>query len=150
MGIYQVLLLYLISFVAQFSIKMETDARPPGKLSNNGLVSKNWRRWKQDFLIYMKLTGGIKKQEDEKLAWLKNLIGDAGLEALENISFERPDDKENFKIVMQKLEEYFDPPNNVVKERNIFFSRSKENNESIDDYIKKLKVSYYSILICFF
>ena len=121
---------------------MESDARPPEKLSNSESMDRNWNRWKHDFLIYMKLTGGINKPEDEKAAWLKNLIGQVGLEAIETITFDNPDDKENMTILLQKLEEYFDPPKNEIFERNKFFQRSKKNTESIDAYIEDLKVSY--------
>ncbi|XP_033228674.1 uncharacterized protein LOC117180342 [Belonocnema kinseyi] len=119
---------------------MESDARPPGKLSDKGPMSRNWKRWKQEFLIYMKLTGGMNKPEDEKAAWLKNLIGQVGLEALESISFDSPDDKENMTIIIQKLEELFDPPKNEIEERYKFFSRSKKASESIDAYIEDLKI----------
>ena len=121
---------------------MESDARPPEKLTDQGSMVQNWKRWKQDFLIYMKLTGGMNKPEDEKAAWLKNLIGQVGLEKLEIISFDNPDDKDNMAIIMQKLEELFDPPKNEVQERNKFFLRSKKRSESIDAYIDDLKVNF--------
>ena len=118
---------------------MEVHARAPEPLSNKGPMDKNWQMWKKDFLIFMKASGGIKKTEEEKASFFMNLIGRVGQEALENIKFE-DSENDNLEILLKKFDEYFDPPKREVEERYKFFTRSKKNNETIEDYINDLKV----------
>lgn len=125
---------------------MESDARPPQKLSN----PNNWNRFKKDFEVYMKITNGYEKPEDVQVAWLLNFMGPIGLKALEKIIFNDPEDEKKLTIVIEKLDVFFNPAKNVIEERYKFFSKSKKGNESIDIFILDLLVRifcYYLIFI---
>lgn len=113
---------------------MESDARPPQKLSN----PNNWNRFKKDFEVYMKITNGYEKPEDVQVAWLLNFMGPIGLKALEKIIFNDPEDEKKLTIVIEKLDVFFNPAKNVIEERYKFFSKSKKGNESIDIFILDL------------
>lgn len=119
---------------------MELNARPPEKLSDSGNISANWNRWKKEFQTFMKLSKGCEKPHDYQTACLRNLIGPVGLDILEKIPFDNPDDEENITIVFKKLDQFFNPKRNEIKERFKFFSKSKTNNESIDEFIGDLMV----------
>lgn len=126
---------------------MEADAKRPNELSDSGNLSVNWNLWKKEFQTYMKITKGFKKPEDEQVAWLKNFIGPVGIKAFEQISFDNPRDEENMIIVMEKLNKFFLFTKNQKVQRYKFFSKVKENNESIDEYAKDLMVSYLYFII---
>ncbi|KAG7190737.1 hypothetical protein KM043_006810 [Ampulex compressa] len=118
---------------------IQSHARAPDPLSNIGDMAGNWRRWKNDFMIFMKLTDYINKSSDIKANFLKNRLGQVGLAAIEELSFNKPEDVDNMEILLQKLDTYFDPPKNEVVERYNFFIRKKQNNERIEDYINSLR-----------
>lgn len=118
---------------------MEAHARAPDPLTKDGDMARNWQSWKEDFLIFMKVTGYIDKPNDMRANLLKNRIGKVGIDAIQNMSFDDPQDKENMEILIAKLEECFNPPKKETVERFNFFSRVKKQNESIEQYIMILK-----------
>lgn len=128
---------------------MEVHARAPDPLVQNRDMASNWQSWKEDFIIFMKITGYIDKPNVIRANLLKNRIGKVGLEAIQNISFDNIEDKDDMDILIKKLEEYFNPPKKEVVERNQFFKRSKKQNESIEQYINILKVCYTCLLYIF-
>jgi len=119
---------------------MEAHARAPDPLTKDGDMASNWQSWKEDFLIFMKVTGYIDKPNEIRANLLKNRIGKVGIEAIQNISFDNMQDKDDMDKLIEKLEEYFNPPKKEVIERYQFFTRSKKQNESIEQYINILKV----------
>ncbi|XP_043467856.1 uncharacterized protein LOC122502051 [Leptopilina heterotoma] len=118
---------------------MEGDAKRPTELSDSGNLATNWNLWKKEFQTYMKITKGVKKPEDEQVAWLKNFIGPVGLKAFEQLSFDNPRDEENMIIVMEKLNQFFLYTKNQKVQRYKFFSKVRKDNESIDEYAKDLQ-----------
>ena len=105
-------------------------------------IGKDWRIWKKGFLIYLKLTGGYENcTEEERAAFLLNLMGSEAVKAIENISFDHPSERNDMDILIMKFDEIFDPPPNEVLERYKFFSRTKGAKEDIENYVAVLKVS---------
>lgn len=121
---------------------MEAYARAPDPLTKTDDMASNWQSWKEDFIIFMKVTGYINKPNEIRANLLKNRIGKIGIDAIQKISFDKPQDKEDMDILIAKLEEFFNPPKNEVVERFKFFSRDKKQNETMDEYINILKVCY--------
>lgn len=119
---------------------MEAHARAPDPLSNVGNMANNWQSWKEDFIIFMKVTGYINKPNEVRANLLKNRIGKVGINVIQNMSFDNPQDKDDMDILLMKLEEIFNPPKQEVIERYQFFTRSKKQNESIEQYINSLRV----------
>jgi len=120
---------------------MEAHARAPDPLKMDKDMVTNWQSWKEDFIIFMKITGYINKSNEIRANFLKNRIGKVGIDAIQNISFDKPEDKDDMDILILKLEEYFNPPRREVIERYQFFTKSKKQNETIEQYINNLKVS---------
>lgn len=118
---------------------MEAHARAPDPLTKVDDMASNWESWKEDFIIFMKVTGYIDKPNDIRANLLKNRIGKVGLEAIQNIYFDNIQDKDDMDILIEKLEYYFNPPKKEQVERYRFFT-TKKQNESIEQYINILKV----------
>lgn len=121
---------------------MEAHARAPDPLTKDGDMARNWESWKEDFIIFLKVTGYIDKPNEMRANLLKNRIGKVGIDAIQNISFDNPQDKDNMDVLITKLGEYFNPPKKEVVERYTFFTRMKKQNESIEQYINVLKVCH--------
>lgn len=119
---------------------MEAHARAPDPLTKEGDMARNWQSWKEDFIIFMKVTGYIDRPNDIRANLLKNRIGKVGIDAIQIMSFDNEQDKEDMDILMAKLEAHFNPPKKEVVERYAFFTRMKKQNESIEEFIKILKV----------
>lgn len=117
---------------------MEAYARAPDPLTEDNITS-NWQTWKEDFIIFMKVTGYIDKPNEVRANLLKNRIGKVGIEAIQNISFNNIRDKDDMDILIEKLDEYFNSPKKEAVERYHFFTRSKKQNESIEQYINILR-----------
>lgn len=121
---------------------MEAHARAPDPLTNDGDMANNWQNWKEDFLIFMKVTGYIDKSDEIRANLLKNRIGKIGIEVIQNMYFDDPQDKDNMDILIAKLEQHFNPPKNEVVERFYFFSMTRKQRESIEQHVNNLKVCY--------
>ncbi|KYN09594.1 hypothetical protein ALC57_18286 [Trachymyrmex cornetzi] len=120
---------------------MEVHARAPDPLIIDGDIASNWQSWKEDFIIFMNLTGYINKPNEIRANLLKNRIGKVGIDAIQNFSFDNVEDKDDMDILIEKLEKYFNPPKKEVVERYNFFTRAKKKNESIEQYINILKMN---------
>ncbi|XP_032672304.1 uncharacterized protein LOC116844617 isoform X2 [Odontomachus brunneus] len=118
---------------------MEAHARAPDPLTNVGNMTNNWHSWIEDFIIFMKVTGYIDKPNEIRANLLKNRIGKVGIDVIQNMSFDNPQDKDDMDIIVKKLEEHFNPPKNEVIERYQFFTKCKNPNQTIEQYINNLK-----------
>ncbi|XP_076395148.1 uncharacterized protein LOC100883608 isoform X2 [Megachile rotundata] len=117
---------------------MEGTIKPPAPLSNTGDMAQNWTRWKKDFLIFMELSNYNDKSQDIKAYLLRNYIGEYGQSIIEKIVFENAADRDDMNKLLVKLDGHFTPINEVMA-RFLFFSRFKQQKESIEDYISDLK-----------
>ncbi|XP_072759356.1 uncharacterized protein [Anoplolepis gracilipes] len=118
---------------------MEAFARAPDPLTKTNDMASNWHSWKEDFIIFMKVTGYIDKPNEFRANLLKNRIGKIGIDAIQTMSFDNPQDKDDMDILIAKLEEFFNPPKNEVVERYQFFIRDKKQTETIEQYINILR-----------
>ena len=57
--------------------------RQPGPLVLHGNVAENWRRWKQQFSIYMTATGKTSSDDEVKCAIFLHLAGPDALEVIQ-------------------------------------------------------------------
>lgn len=117
---------------------MEAYAKAPEPMKSCGEMYKNWRRWKEEFKIFIIASGLKNESSSNKAVLLQNLIGKKGLEAIENLSSM---EKDNIDKLMMKLDEYFDPPKTEKTLRHEFFTRAKKEGEGINEYILDLQVS---------
>lgn len=120
---------------------MELYVQPPGHLSGEGDITENWKRWRNDFFIYLKASNYVKKSIDVQAYLLKQHIGEFGQAAINKITFSHSKDKDNIHTLVEKLNSVFEPPKNELIERYNFFTRVKKRTETLENFIDDLKVS---------
>ena len=113
--------------------------QPPGALNLSGNLSENWRRFKQQFQIYLIATGIDQKEEKIKASTFLHVIGPEALEIFNTFTFQNQDDKEKLQPIMDKFETYCNPRKNITYERHIFNMRNQQAGENIDAYVTDLK-----------
>ena len=110
----------------------------PNNLSFDGNMKENFKKFKQEFEIYMQASEKDKKSDEVQVAILLNIIGPEALEKYN--TFELTDDKKKDpKEVMKAFEEYCIPISNESVDRHVFFARVQGTTESFDEYFTALK-----------
>jgi len=103
-----------------------------------GKVAANWRVFKEaynDFATATELTG---KDASIQAATLKTVMGKECRQILSRLELSDAEKKKPDKI-LEKLEEYFAPTRNVLYERYLFHSAQQQQNETVDQYIIRLR-----------
>ncbi len=108
----------------------------PSALSFDGNTSENWRRFKQQFQIYLVASGSEDKDDPIKIAILLNFAGEDAIEVFN--TFEFSDDKKLDKVIEQ-FERYCNPRKNVVFERYQFWKITQRDSETVDQFVTRLK-----------
>lgn len=116
---------------------MEGHVRLPSPLKD--ATVKSWYLWKEEFNIFMSLTGYISRKSDFQVNMFKNHIGPVGIELINKLSFESPSHKNNLNILIKKMDDYFNPKETEIEKRYKFFSRTKKLDESMECYVKALE-----------
>lgn len=114
------------------------EAKIPATLRLDGNLSENFRRFKQNFEIYLKATGKVKESDDVKLAIFLNIIGEDGVDVYNTLKLSE-DERNDYTKVLQEFEKYANPRKNVVYERFKFFSRKQGEGEAFDHYLTDVK-----------
>ena len=73
--------------------------QPPGALNLSGNLSENWRRFKQQFQIYLIATGIDQKEDKIKASTVLRVIGPEALELFNTFTFQNQDDKEKLQPI---------------------------------------------------
>lgn len=112
--------------------------RQPDPLVLHGNVAENWRRWKQQFTIFMTVTGKASSDDEVKCAIFLHLAGPDALEVFNTLTF-APGDEKKLEKVMEQFETYCQPRKNITRERHIFNTRNQRPGESVDEYVTDLR-----------
>ena len=110
----------------------------PSALNFEGNTSENWRRFKQQFDIYITASGCEKKDDAVKIAILLNFAGEDAIEVFNTFQFAEGDEKKLDKV-LEQFEQYCNPRKNVVFERHQFWQITQEDSETVDQFITRLK-----------
>lgn len=116
---------------------MESHIRLPSPLKD--ATVKSWTLWKEEFYVFMSLTGYASRDLDFQANMFKNHIGPVGIELISKLSFIHPGDKNNLHILMRKIDNYFNPQETEIQKRYKFFSRTKKVNETMECYVTALE-----------
>lgn len=109
-------------------------------ISLDGNLSQNWKKWLQIFTIFLKASGIYDENDSRKVTQLL----DIGTECLEIFNtFNVGMEKETFKDLVTKFEQYFMPNKNITYECYQFFTTRQKADESLEDFptslINKIK-----------
>jgi len=111
---------------------------PPDAMICTGNSAANWRVFKEAFNDFATTTELNKKDAAIQAATLKTLMGKECRQILSRLDLNDTDKKKPDKII-EKLEEYFVPARNVLYERYLFHSAQQQQNETVDQYIIRLR-----------
>lgn len=118
---------------------MENALKPPGKIDFDDCnLALTWKRWKEEFNLYMALTMR-EKPDDYKVKLLYYLIGEKGREICETLCVGSTKDNLSVEEVIAALDAFCDPKKNETIERYHFFTRSQGQDESLDKYLTELR-----------
>lgn len=118
-------------------------ARPPVELNmDGGPVSRAdaWKRWRQQFLLFVKAAGVDKEPSSVQASLLVNLIGTEGFDVYQTFTFEKDADRDDVKILLNKFDDYFGSKVNITLLRYKFFTRNQEEGETIQQYVTSLRL----------
>ena len=110
----------------------------PSTLSLSGNLAENWRRFEQQFEIYVAASDKEKASDAIKVALLLNFAGEDAIEVFNTFKFTNEADKKVLKTVKEKFEEYCNPRKNVVFERYVYW-KTIQQDEPIDHFVTTLK-----------
>jgi hypothetical protein len=114
------------------------DARIPEKLSLAGNITDNFKRFKQNFEIYLAATEKDKKDGRTKVNILLNIIGEEGVEIFNSLNLS-DQDNQNYEKVIEEFEKYVTPKKNEVYERFVFYCRKQEQEERFEHFLTDLR-----------
>lgn len=115
-------------------------AKIPKEMSfEDGNLAMNWEFFKQKFNIYLTASRMEHESDAYKAALLLNVVGDKVIKIFNNLEFDRPEDRNSYIEIINKLNNYFIPKKNVTFERYIFFTRDMKPSEGIDEYVNELR-----------
>ena len=101
---------------------------PPQILLFEGNVRENWRRWRQEFELYLVATENDKKSEKIKSSILLTCIGKHAREVYNTFTFAEPDDNMKVGPILEKFTEYCNPRKNITFTRYQFFFLAFDHN----------------------
>lgn len=108
--------------------------KPPTTITFDGNIKEKWRKWRQQFEIFMKATEGGKKDAAVQIAMFLNCIGDEGLEIYNSFA----EKGATLQAVLDQFNTHCNPSTNEIVERVSFF-RNLQNGKPVDQYITELK-----------
>ncbi len=112
----------------------------PQELNLSGNVSENWRRFIQEFDIFLAATGLDDESDTRKAMCALNFLGSAGLEVYNTFKFEKPEHAKSYEKIKGMFDGYCNPKKNETFERHVFKSRVQAPGETIDQYVTDLKL----------
>ena len=95
-------------------IKMDSFHKPSA-LSFDGNNSENWRRFRQQYEIYLTALASENKDDTVMIAILLNFAGEEAIEVFNTFQFPKRDEKK-LENVLEQFERYCGPRKNVVFE----------------------------------
>ncbi|XP_037031287.1 uncharacterized protein LOC119070876 isoform X2 [Bradysia coprophila] len=112
--------------------------RLPGLLQPEGDLESNWKKFRQEFDIYMMASEKNQKSSEIQAALLLNMIGEYGRQLFNYFEMNDTDKKDVDKI-LAKFEEICVPKKNVVMERLKFNRRCQQNGETFDQFLEAIQ-----------
>ena len=119
---------------------MAKNLRPPEKLILEGNLKENFRRFRQQFDLYMTATGLSEKDDAIKSSTLLTIIGSEALEIYNTFTWATDGDNVKVAEILNQFEQYCNPRKNVPFERHLFNNRKQGSTETIDAYVTELRI----------
>ena len=115
--------------------------KPPERFQfDTGNVDESWRRWESQFKVYHVACELGKKTPKVQVAIFLHAAGPEAQEIFKQFQFAEGEDNTNLDTVLSKFRSYCQPRKNTVFERYKFWSRDQHQSESIDLWVKELRI----------
>ena len=111
---------------------------PPEPMVCTGDVAANWQVFKEAFTDYATATQLTEKEATIQAATLKTIMGKECRQILSRLELTEADQKDT-AIILDKLQAYFAPTRNVLYERYLFHTAEQQPNETVDQYMIRLR-----------
>nr|XP_049697651.1 uncharacterized protein LOC126054853 [Helicoverpa armigera] len=118
-------------------------ARPPSELSLDGGPASRaeaWKRWRQQLTLFLKASGAYTETAGVQASLLVNLIGPEGFDIYQTFTFDKEEDRDDIRILLEKFDSFFVSKLNITLIRYKFFTRNQEEGESIQQYVTALRL----------
>ena len=110
---------------------MSDHTRLPGPLSLDGNCAENWKRFIQEFTIYLVSSEKTGKKDEVKIALLLHCGGRELLDIFNTLPASvTEEEKKVYKTLVSRLDEHFEPKKYVTYERYLFNTRGQQQDES--------------------
>ncbi|CAI5660683.1 unnamed protein product [Oreochromis niloticus] len=118
---------------------MEGLKAPPTLLLDSSNLSRTWKTWRDEFMLYVELTMDS-DGEQKKVSLFSYLVGESGRELLDTLMGDTARDQWTVKDIIEKFDNHCNPVVNETVERYRFFTRNQGASETIDSYVTELKL----------
>ncbi|CAM4713618.1 unnamed protein product [Leuciscus chuanchicus] len=114
--------------------------KPPQTLClDSNDLSRSWKTWKDEFMLYVELTVSD-DDEKKKVTLFSYLVGESGRELMDTLMSDAARDTWRLKDIIDKFDGHCNPCVNETVERYRFFTKNQRSGESIDSYVTELRV----------
>jgi len=93
---------------------MENLSAPAHMDFNSGNVAERWRKWKRQFCYYFDAAEKSAKAKSTQCATLMTAVGPDEQQIAETFTWTDNEDREDYKLWLNKFEHYCEPRRNVI------------------------------------
>ena len=120
------------------SVNYPSNFPIPSPMVCTGDKVANWEFFRQQYEDYEIATGLDKRSQKIRLATLRSVMGRECMQIFMNLKL-TDDERRNVNTCMEALQAHFKPKRNVVYERYIFNLCSQNTDESIDEFLTRIR-----------
>lgn len=117
---------------------VERESSTRSTASGSSSCAENWKRFLQQFEIYLISSEKAEKKDEVKIALLLHCGGRELVDVYNTLPIAE-DVKKVYKTLVSSLNEHFKPKNYVTYERYLFNTRAEQQGETIDSYFTDLR-----------
>lgn len=110
----------------------------PMDVETREALAKNWKMFRREWEDYEVASDLEAKPDKVRVSTLRMAMGRDCVEILENLDLSEGQKKKT-KSILEALGQNFEPQANVIYERSVFYTASQEKEESINQYVNRLR-----------
>lgn len=115
------------------------------QIKNSENMAVEWETWLQQYEWFETASNLKKKNKKMQVATFMSIIGSEAISIYNTFRLSKIDQK-NLQVIKEKFSEYFIPKTNVTCERFMFFKREYKTEETIDDYVRALRLKIVNLV----
>lgn len=112
--------------------------KQPKSMSLEGNQALSWKKFKENMELYMVASGCKTKEKAIQAAVILHCVGEEVRDIFNTLELS-DEEKEDPKVIMTKLNDYFLPKKNISVERHKFNTRVQEVSETFDVFLSDLR-----------